>query len=68
MKRSLLNQTESTMVEIFLFGSNGLNEEDNAVIIQSTMKYIIGMDRYSSIVINPLSKSLFLLKSVTDSG
>ena len=68
MKRSLLNQTESTMVEIFLFGSNGLNEEDNAVIIQSTMKYIIGMDRYSSIVMNPLSKSLFLLKSVTDSG
>ena len=30
MKRSLLNQNDSIIVETLLFGSNGLNDEENA--------------------------------------
>ena len=35
IKRSLLNQNDSIIVETLLFGSNGLNEEENALIIES---------------------------------
>ena len=45
-QRSLLNQTDSTKAETFLFGSNGLSDEENALIIESTIKWIITMDRF----------------------
>ena len=37
--RSLLNQNDSIIVETILFGSNGLNDEENACIIESTIEY-----------------------------
>ena len=46
MKRSLLNQSNSIMVETLLFGSTGLNEEENACIIESTIEYIITTERF----------------------
>ena len=51
IKRSLSNQNDSIIVEIFLFGSNGLNDEENAWIIESTIEYIVTMERF----ITPLS-------------
>ena len=36
IKRSLLNQNHSFIVETLLFGSNGLNNEDNELVIEST--------------------------------
>ena len=36
IKRSLLKQTDLTRIEIF-FGTNGLGDEENAFIIESTM-------------------------------
>ena len=46
MKRSLLNQNDSIIVETLLFGSNGLNNEENAWIIESTIEYIITTGRF----------------------
>ena len=46
IKRSLLNQKDSIIVETLLFGSTGLNEEENACIIESTIEYIITMERF----------------------
>ena len=46
MKRSLLNQNDSIIVETLLFGSNGLNNGENAWIIESTVKYIITTERF----------------------
>ena len=40
MKRFLLNQNHSIIVETLLFGSNGLNDEENACIIESTIEYM----------------------------
>ena len=36
IKRSLLNQNDSIIVETLLFGSTGLNDEENACITEST--------------------------------
>ena len=41
IKRSLLNQNDSIIVETLLFASTGLNDEQNAWIIESTIEYII---------------------------
>ena len=46
MKRSLLSQNDSITVETLLFGSNGLNDEENAWIIESTIEYIITTERF----------------------
>ena len=46
IKRSLLNQNDSIIVETLLFGSNGLNDEDNAWIIELTIEYIITTERF----------------------
>ena len=46
IKHSLLNQNDSTIVETFLFGSNGLNDEENALTIESTSEYIITTKRF----------------------
>ena len=46
MKRSLLNQNDSIIVETLHFGSNGLNDEENAWIIRSTIEYIITTERF----------------------
>ena len=40
MKRFLLNQNHSIIVEALLFGSNGLNDEENACIIESIIEYM----------------------------
>ena len=45
-KRSLLNQNDSIIVETLLFGSTGLNDEENACIIESTIEYIITTERF----------------------
>ena len=41
-----MNQDDSTIVETFIFGSNGLNEEENALIIESAIEYIITTERF----------------------
>ena len=46
IKRSLLNQKDSIIVETLLFGSNVLNDEENAWIIQSTVEYIVTTERF----------------------
>ena len=40
------NQNDSIIVETLLFGSNGLNDEENAWIIESTIEYIITTERF----------------------
>ena len=69
IKRSLLNQNDSIIVETLLFGSNSLNDEENACIIKSTIKYIITTERFiKPLLWIHLSKSPLLLKSLNDSG
>ena len=46
IKRSLLNQNDSIIVETLLFESTGLNNEENACIIESTIEYITTMERF----------------------
>ena len=48
IKCSLLNQNDSIIAETLLFGSNGLNDKENAWIIESTIEYIV------TVVMNPL--------------
>ena len=69
IKRSLLNQNDSIIVENLLFGSTGLNDEENACIIESTIEYVITTERF----ITPLlwiflSKSPLFLRSLIDCG
>ena len=45
-KRSLSNQNDSIIVETLLFGSTGLNDEENACITESTIEYIITTERF----------------------
>ena len=45
IKRFLFNQNYSTIVETFLFEFNGLNNEENALITESTMEFFITMER-----------------------
>ena len=67
-KRSLLNQNDSIIVETLLFGSNGLNDEENAWIIGSTIEYFITTERFITLLLwIHLSKSPLLLKSLIDS-
>ena len=40
-KRSLLNQNDSIIVETLFFGVNGLSVEENVLIIESVIEYII---------------------------
>ena len=46
VKHSLLNQNDATIVETFLFGSNGLNEKGNTLVIESRSEYIIALERF----------------------
>ena len=46
VKHSLLNQNDATIVETFLFGSNGLNEKENALVTESRIEYIIAPERF----------------------
>ena len=39
IKRSLFNQNDSIIEKTFLFGSNALNDEENACIIELTIRY-----------------------------
>ena len=67
MKRSLLNQNDSIIAETLLFRSNGLNDEENAWIIESTIEYIITTERFITPLLGiHLSKSPFLLKCLID--
>ena len=43
-----MNQIESITVETFLFGSNGLNEEENELVIESTIERIITTERFAA--------------------
>ena len=45
IKRSLLTQNDPTIVKIFLFGSNDLNDERNALMAKSSIEYIRTMER-----------------------
>ena len=40
-QRKKLNEKYLIIVETLLFGSNGLNDEENAWIMESTMEYIL---------------------------
>ena len=69
IKRSLVNQNDSIIVETRLFRLNYLNVKENAWTIESTIEYIITMERF----IIPLfwihlSKSQLFLKSLIHSG
>ena len=44
----LLNQIDETTVEAFLFGSNCCNDKDNALMIESTIEYIITTERFTA--------------------
>ena len=50
IKRSLLNQNDSIIVETLIFGSTGLNDEENACIIESTPEYITTTEIYHFLV------------------
>ena len=39
-------KNDSIIVETLLSGSNGLNDEENACIIESTIEYIINTERF----------------------
>ena len=45
IKRSLLNQNDSIIVETFFFVSNGFSDEENTLIIESIIEYIITTER-----------------------
>ena len=46
IKCSLLNQNDFFIVETLLFGLNGLNDEENAWKIESTVEYNITTERF----------------------
>ena len=46
IKRSLLNPNDSIIVETLLSGSNSLNDEENAWIIESIIEYITITERF----------------------
>ena len=69
IKRSLLNQNNSIIVETLLLGSNGLNDEENAWIIESIIEYILTTKRFiTSLLWIHLNKSPLFLKFLIDSG
>ena len=45
IKCSLLNQNDATVVETFLFGSNSLNDEENTLMTEWSIKCIITTER-----------------------
>ena len=51
IKHSLLNENDSVTAETLLFGSSGLNDEENAYIIESTIEYIVAI-----IAMNPFKQ------------
>ena len=72
IKSSLLDQNDWIIVGILLFRSNGLNDEENALIIESTteyIEYIITTERFiAPLLWIHLNKSPRLLRSLIDSG
>ena len=54
----LTGRNDSIRAETLLFPSNGLNDEDNAWIIKSTIEYIITTERKvnKSIVMKPFKQ------------
>ena len=68
IKRSLLNPNDSIIVETLLSGSNSLNDEENAWIIESIIEYITITERFiTPLLWIHLSKSPLFLKSLIDS-
>ena len=53
IKHTLLNQNDSAIAEIFLFGSNGLNDKKNTLITESRIEYI---KVHTSIAMNPFKQ------------
>ena len=69
IKSSLLNQNDSIIVETLLFGSTGLNDEENACIIESAIEYITTTESFiTPLLWIHLSKSPLFLKSLNNSG
>ena len=67
IKSSLLNENGSTVVETFLFGSNGLSDKKNQLIIESTVEYIITTGRFvASFLWIYLTKLSLLVKPLID--
>ena len=46
IKRSLLNQNDSIIVETFFFVSIGFSDEENTLIIETIIEYIITTERF----------------------
>ena len=68
IKPFLLNQNDSVMAETLIFRSTGLNDEENACVIESTVEYIITTERFRTPLLwTHLSKSPLFLKSLIDS-
>ena len=68
-KRSLLNQSDVTIVEALFFGSNSLNNKENALIIESIIEYIITTERFiAPFLWVYLSRSPLFLRSLIHSG
>ena len=53
IKHTLLNQNDSAIAEIFLFGSNGLNDKKNTLITESRIEDI---KVHTSIAMNPFKQ------------
>ena len=69
IKCSSLYQNDSSVVKTLFFGSNGLIEEENAWIIESTIEYIMTWERFITPVLwIHLSKSPLLLKYLINFG
>ena len=60
---------DETITKIFLFGSNGLNEKENALITESTVEYIITTEGFTAPLLwAHLIRSLLFLESLIGSG
>ena len=65
----LIILNDAAIVETFLFGSNGLNEIENALIIESIIEYITTKVRFIAPFLRVhISRSPLFLKSLIGSG
>ena len=62
-----MTQNGSIVVETLLFGSNGLNNEENACIMESTIEYYKHR-KVHNIVMNPFKQITTFLEISNDSG
>ena len=63
-----MTQNDSIIVETLLFESNGLNNEENAYIIESTIEYYKHGRVHNTIVMNPFKQIINFLEISNDSG